>query len=207
MAATPAISPAPAEKLADSVVDASVVDNFVTDKVIAERQRQLAARTAQARSKDHLPVIAGQRFGAGFLQRFKTALIVLALALVGMTLGIYGQQMLPQAAALIYGTGAPTTGLLLENISTRYEPVEIDGVKNWQLVIEGSIKNQTSAALAVPPVVITLQDASGATLAELQASVQLTELAAGAVTSFVQTVDAVPAAIAGASVAFKNLDE
>lgn len=112
--------------------------------------------------------------------------ILLMVALLGgvfLYSSVTGQDLFASAPA------APQ--LSIEGVTTKY--VEADGEtpdapKTWALTVEGTIRNKGSDTVTLPPLILTMKDATGVPIGVATPDVQLKKLGAGEVTGFTHTV-------------------
>lgn len=103
----------------------------------------------------------------------------------------------------MFKAGEGTVELTLSDIATRYDDNSKGG---YALVVEGSIKNNSSDDVVVPSVRVIIKNAAGEAVNTGTANVQRAELLGNDLTSFVYTLDPVPDDISDVTVEFASPD-
>lgn len=162
----------------------------------------------------NLPVKVRRRFLRGINKRHGIAASLLFAALGTAALLALAPALTAPLAGLLHRNA--TAPLVIENVTTRYEPQTVPAGDNavpptdaaatqptaWSLVVEGTVRNQTDREETVPPVLLLTRDANGALLGTYRPNLQQTSLPAHGTTGFIATLGAADPKLSDVTVQF-----
>jgi hypothetical protein len=185
----------------DASFDAGFPDEGVQDPALADPDLVAAAfgesMSKQKKARKGLPIVA---IGWGILGLIVAVVVGLFAFAPATTMSV-----LPGASRLYAMLGMPVgaEGLAFEGV--RYGWTTDGG--QTVLEVQGNVRNTSSAAMAVPTVVIALRDENGDEISEWTTEVGAAELAAGEEAPFLRQIPSPPSNVRSLKVRFADADK